>query len=179
MVQFRYNKHKGSPMSESLTIFTIGHSNHSSEDFLQLLRQHSIACLVDLRSQPYSRYNPQFNRETLAAVLHSAGIQYADFGTTLGGRPDDPTLYDPGSERPNYSRQRQTELYQSGLQRLLQQAATTKTAIMCSEGDPNDCHRTWLITPSLIDAGVIVQHILPDGQLVLGEKIYEQLGFGF
>jgi uncharacterized protein (DUF488 family) len=166
-------------MNENLTIFTIGHSNHSSEEFLQLLRQHSVACLVDVRSQPYSRYNPQFNRETLAATLRSAGIQYCDFGAALGGRPDDPTLYDAGSERPNYSRQRQAEQYLNGLQQLLQQAATAKTAIMCSEGDPNECHRTWLITPSLLDAGVTVQHILPDGQLVLGEKTYEQLGFGF
>jgi uncharacterized protein (DUF488 family) len=79
-------------MSDSLTIFTIGHSNHSSEEFLQLLQQHSVACLVDIRSQPYSRYNPQFNRETLAAALRSAGIRYSDFGATLGGRPDDPRL---------------------------------------------------------------------------------------
>jgi uncharacterized protein (DUF488 family) len=166
-------------MSKTSTIYTIGHSNHSDEQFVQLLQQHAIRCLVDVRSQPYSRYNPQFNRETLAASLRNAGIQYVDQGASLGGRPDQPDLYDPGSERPNYSRQRQTEVYQHGLDQLIEQAQTASTVIMCSEGDPNQCHRTWLITPSLIDAGFTVLHILPDGQLTVGEKTFEQLGFGF
>jgi uncharacterized protein (DUF488 family) len=166
-------------MSEQRTIFTVGHSNHTGEHFLELLRQHEVACLVDVRSQPYSRYNPQFNRETLAASLRSAGLQYVDLGASLGGRPDQADLYDPGEERPNYSRQRQTATYQLGLRQLIDLAQQAQTAIMCSEGDPNECHRTWLITPSLIDAGFTVLHILPDGELVIGEKGFEQLGFGF
>jgi len=157
-------------------IYTIGHSNHTSEKLLELLNQHAILCLVDVRSQPYSRYNPQFNRETLAAALHTAGIHYLDLGSTLGGRPDQKDLYDPGSEKPNYARQRQTAHYQQGLQQLTQQAQQTKTAIMCSEGNPHECHRgEWLITPDLMDAGLTVLHILPDGQLEVAEKIFEQL----
>lgn len=156
-------------------IFTIGHSNHSGDEFTALLLQHAIALLVDVRSQPFSRYNPQFNRETLATALRQEGIRYADLGKTLGGRPEQADLYDPGAERPNYSRQRQTALYQEGLAQLIQLAQQQKTAIMCSEGDPHDCHRHWLITPSLIDAGLTVHHILPDGQLLLGEKPIVQL----
>ena len=157
-------------------IYTIGHSNHTSEKFLELLNQHDIHCLVDVRSQPYSRYNPQFNRETLAAALGKVSISYIDLGSSLGGRPDQKVLYDPGSERPNYQRQRQTALYQHGLQQLTHRAQQTKTAILCSEGNPHECHRgEWLITPDLMDAGLTVLHILPDGQLEVAEKVFEQL----
>ncbi|MFN8486523.1 MAG: DUF488 domain-containing protein [Caldilineaceae bacterium] len=162
------------------TIYTVGHSNHTSEKFIALLKQHAVACLVDVRSQPYSRYNPHFNRETLAAALRVEGIQYIDMGSSLGGRPDQKDLYDPGQERPNYHRQRQTEQYQAGIAGLTKQAQQITTAIMCSEGNPHECHRgEWLITPDLIDAGFTVQHILPDGVLEMGEKVFEQLGFGF
>lgn len=165
---------------DTYTIYTIGHSNHTSEKFIALLKQHAIACLVDVRSQPYSRYNPHFNRETLAAALRAAGIQYVDRGASLGGRPDQKELYDPGSEHPNYQRQRQTTRYQEGIGGLTNQARHIKTAIMCSEGNPHECHRgEWLITPDLIDADFTVQHILPDGTLEIGKKSFEQLGFGY
>jgi len=166
-------------MNDTLIIYTIGHGNHSSEKFVELLVQHVITCLVDVRSQPYSRYNPHFNRETLAATVRKVGIHYVDMGSTLGGRPDQQDLYDPGEERPNYSRQRQTELYQQGLRQLIRQAQQTKTAIMCSEGNPHECHRQWLITPDLIDKNFTVLHIHTDGEIKLAEKTLEQLGFGF
>ena len=169
-------------MNDTLVIYTIGHSNHSSEKFVELLVQHAITCLVDVRSQPYSRYNPHFNRETLAATVRKVGIHYVDMGSTLGGRPDQQDLYDPGKELPNYSRQRQTELYQQGLRQLTQQAQQTKTVIMCSEGDPHACHRQWLITDDLIDENFTVLHIHPDGRIEIAKKdeeILEQLGFRF
>jgi hypothetical protein len=96
-------------------------------------------------------------------------------GESLGGRPKQSDLYDPGQERPNYSRQRQTPLYQQGLAQLAVQAREELTAIMCSEGDPDSCHRALLITPSLLDADFAVQHILPDGTLRPGEKPMDQL----
>ena len=161
------------------TIYTIGHSNHTSEKFVALLVQHGIACLADVRSQPYSRYNPQFNREALKHAVEAAGIRYAFFGESLGGRPDDPSLYDEGKERPTYSRQRETPLYRDGVARLAALAAEVTTAMMCSEGDPESCHRTLLITPSLLDLGLDVQHIYPDGHLEKAEPPLEQLGFGF
>jgi uncharacterized protein (DUF488 family) len=159
----------------STTILTVGHSTHPIEIFLDLLTRHGIECLVDVRSQPYSRWNPQFNRELLAASLTETGLRYVDLGKSLGGRPDQADLYDAGNERPNYSRQRQTPLYQQGLADLEAQAQSARTAIMCSEGDPEVCHRTNLITPSLIDHGFEVQHILPDGSLRLAEKPMDQL----
>jgi uncharacterized protein (DUF488 family) len=159
--------------------YTIGHSNHSSEEFLALLSQHRVQCLVDVRSQPYSRYNPQFNREALSQSLTDAHIRYVYLGESLGGRPEQSDLYDPGSERPNYDRQRETPLYRQGLQRLMEIGRATPTAYMCSEGDPEQCHRTRLITWSLLDLGYTVIDILPDGSAAQAERPAEQLGFGF
>jgi uncharacterized protein (DUF488 family) len=163
----------------TLTIYTIGHSNHTSEIFRTLLVDHGIQCLVDVRSQPYSRYNPQFNRDALAKMLTDAHIRYVFLGDSLGGRPEQADLYDTGSERPNYERQRQTSLYQQGLHQLIDISKQTATAFMCSEGDPEMCHRTLLITPSLLDLGIDVQHILPDGVVVRAELPMQQLGFSF
>jgi uncharacterized protein (DUF488 family) len=166
-------------METAQMIYTIGHSNHASEKLIELLQKQSITCLVDVRSQPYSRYNPQFNREPLATALQKACIRYLSMGASLGGRPEQKDLYDAGQERPNYSRQRQTQLYQQGLQQLVKVAQLERIAIMCSEGNPHECHRQWLITPDLLDAGLTVLHILPEGQIEIAEKTFEQLGFGF
>lgn len=162
-----------------ITLYTVGHSNHSAEEFLQLLALHNIELLADVRSQPFSRYNPQFNRESLSASLKQAGLAYAFLGESLGGRPDQADLYDPGQERPNYERQRQTPLYRQGIARLIEIAASRRTAIMCSEGDPEHCHRTLLILPSLLDADVSVFDIHPDGHLEEAQPPMNQLGFGF
>ena len=161
-----------------ITLYTIGHSNHTADAFVALLQSQGITQLADVRSQPFSRYNPQFNKDALASALKLAGITYIFMGDTLGGRPDQADLYDPGHERPNYGRQRQTPLYQQGISRLLE-LASTPTAMMCSEGDPLDCHRTLLIVPSLLERDVTVLHIYPDGHLEIAEMPMEQLGFGF
>jgi uncharacterized protein (DUF488 family) len=86
-------------MPQGLVIYTIGHSDHSTGALLDLLRRNGITLVVDVRSQPYSRWTPHFNRETLAHDLKKAGFAYRFMGDALGGRPDDPTLYDPGEER--------------------------------------------------------------------------------
>ena len=166
-------------MSVPLQIFTVGHSNHSIEEFVALLLTHGVQMLVDVRSQPYSRYSPHFNREALAAALTASGIRYHFMGDSLGGRPQQADLYDPGEERPNYARQRATPLYQEGVRQLLEVAGRQPTAIMCSEGDPAHCHRSLLIGPSLFALDVIVLDIYPDGQVKVAEPPVEQLGFGF
>lgn len=166
-------------MSSPLRIFTIGHSNHTIEAFVALLLGQGVQLLVDVRSQPYSRYSPHFNRDALAAALAAAGIHYRFLGDSLGGRPQQADLYDPGEERPNYARQRATPLYQAGVSSLLECAAHQPTAIMCSEGDPAHCHRSLLIGPSLFANNVVVLDIFPDGQVKAAEPPIEQLGFGF
>jgi uncharacterized protein (DUF488 family) len=160
---------------KDLPIYTIGHSDHATAAFVGLLRRHGITLLVDVRSQPYSRWAHQFNRETLARNLQEAGIVYQFMGDALGGRPADPALYDPGEERPDYERMAQTSAYQAGVDRLLELAQTERVALMCSEGDPRRCHRHLLITQTLLDRGVRVLHIQPDGTTTAGERIPRQL----
>ncbi len=162
-------------MPEDLLIHTIGHSDHDMVAFVDLLRCHGITLVVDVRSQPYSRWTPQFNRETLARDLDDAGIAYQFMGDALGGRPADPDLYDPGQERPDYQRVEQTDVYQAGIDRLLELARTERVAVMCSEGDHRRCHRHLLITQTLLGRGVRVLHVQPDGRTVEAQPEPQQL----
>jgi uncharacterized protein (DUF488 family) len=149
------------------TIYTIGHSNHQLDDLLALLRRHGIELLVDVRSSPYSRYVPQANRETLAHFLEAAGIAYRWMGDRLGGKP--------GGQVADYDELRAGPGFQQGIADLLALADRQRTAIMCSEGDHRQCHRYKLITPVLVDQGVHVLHIQPDGSLVDEDQGARQL----
>ena len=162
-------------MSDDLLIHTIGHSDHPTAVFVELLRGHGITLLVDVRSQPYSRWAHQFNRETLARDLQDAGIGYRFMGDALGGRPADPDVYDPGVERPDYGRVERTATYQAGIDRLLGLARAERVTVMCSEGDHRHCHRHMLITQTLLGRGVRVLHVQPDGTTVEGEPAVQQL----
>ena len=161
-------------MSED-AIYTIGHSDHTLEAFVGLLRRHGITLVVDVRSQPYSRWAHQFNRETLVQELVNAGLAYQFMGDSLGGRPADPTLYDAGEERPDYERMEQTPVYRAGIDQLRSLIPTKRVAVMCSEGDHRLCHRHVLITQTLLDHGVQVLHIQPDGTTANGDRIPKQL----
>ena len=96
-------------------------------------------------------------------------------GDTLGGRPEDPSLYDPGQERPAYARVEQTPRYQAAIDQLITLAQAEPVVVMCSEGDHRQCHRHMLITQTLLDRDVQVRHIQPDGTIVPGERIPKQL----
>ena len=162
-------------MPKDLLIHTIGHSDHTTAAFVDLLRDHGITLVVDVRSQPYSRWASQFNRETLAHDLEDAGIAYRFLGDALGGRPADPALYDPGQERPDYQRVQQMPAYQAGIERLLELARADRVALMCGEGDHRQCHRHLLVTQTLLGRGVRVLHIQPDGRTIEGEPVARQL----
>jgi uncharacterized protein (DUF488 family) len=159
------------------TIYTIGHSDHETETFIALLVRHDITTLVDVRSQPYSRWVPQANRETLARALQAAGLTYRFMGDSLGGRPDDPALYDGGPEAgpPDYERVAATPHFQEGIRELLRLARSATVAIMCSEGDYHRCHRHLLITPELLARDARVLHIQPDGETVEAKPEPKQL----
>ena len=162
-------------MPKDSLIYTIGHSDHDTAAFINLLRQHTITLVADVRSQPYSRWTHQFNREIIARDLEEAGIAYRFMGDALGGRPSDPALYDPGQERPDYGRVEQTDAYQTGIGQLIELTRTARVAVMCSEGDHRRCHRHLLITQTLLARGVRVLHIQPDGATIEGEPIAHQL----
>jgi len=144
-------------------IFTVGHSNVEADRFLALLRQHAIRLVVDVRSVPYSRFNPQFNREILRSTLRAAGITYSYGGAELGGRPDDPSCYEDGEVR--YELIAGQVWYQEAIGRLLETAAQWRCAVLCAEEDPLKCHRHHLITQTLLERGAAVWHIRSDGRL--------------
>ena len=145
-------------------IFTIGHSNHSLEGFLALLSQHRVTAVADVRSAPRSRFNPHFNRNTLSAALEARGIRYVYLGGELGGRPDDPALYDEDG-RIRYERIAQTSGFRDAVARVAGGAANHRIALMCAEKEPLDCHRTHLVARALDAEGVAVAHILADGEI--------------
>ena len=151
-------------MNESArTVFTIGHSTHTFETFVSLLRSNAVTALADVRSAPFSRFNPQFNRDALEAGLKAQGIRYVFLGRELGARSDDPTCYENG--RVQYQRLAQTALFQSGLERVMQGALKHQVALVCAEKEPLECHRTLLVARALVERGVDVAHILSDGRL--------------
>ena len=145
-------------------IFTIGHSNHSLEGFLALLSKHGITALADVRSAPWSRIHPHFNRDALAAALEARRIRYVYLGRALGGRPADPALYDDGGH-VRYERIARTRGFRDGVARVVGGAAAYRIALMCAEKEPLECHRTHLVARALHAEGVEVAHVLADGGL--------------
>jgi len=164
------NRHEPEPPP---TVFTIGHSNHPLETFLELLHRHGIALLADVRSSPYSRYTPYFNKESLQATLPEHGIEYCFLGDVLGGRPHDETCYDADGF-VLYDRVAQSSLFVDGIARLFERATRRRTALMCSEEDPNQCHRRLLITRVLCGDNAVVMHIRGDGTTISEEELADQ-----
>jgi uncharacterized protein (DUF488 family) len=148
--------------NDSSGLFSVGHSNHEMGRFLELLRQAGIAVVADVRSSPFSRRLPQFNRPQLEADLRRAGIAYVFLGDQLGGRPRSTDLYD-AEGRVDYEAVRRTAAFQQGLARLIRGADRHTVAMMCSEADPLDCHRGLMIAPALVERGLAPQHLRKDG----------------
>ena len=144
-------------------VYTIGHSNGTVERLVGLLRLHAITAVADVRSRPYSRFNPQFNREALASELKNSGLEYVFLGQELGARSEDPACYREG--RAQYLLIAQTSAFERGIQRLLAGMERFQVALMCAEKEPLVCHRAILIGRSLQERGVQVRHILEDGSV--------------
>ncbi|GAB4335922.1 MAG: hypothetical protein Kow0089_05900 [Desulfobulbaceae bacterium] len=144
-------------------IYTIGHSNHPIDKFIGLLKQHGITAVADVRSAPYSRFNPQFNKEDLTASLQKAGIAYVFLGKELGARPNDPSCYENG--QADFVRMAERDEFKRGLDRVISGSEKYRVALMCAEKEPLDCHRTILVCRNLKTLGVNIKHILPNGSL--------------
>lgn len=142
-------------------IYSIGHSTHDFGYFARLLTSHGITAVADVRSAPFSRFNPQFNRDSLIDGLRSIGVRYVFLGKELGARSEDPSCYEHG--RVQYRRLAATAGFRSGIQRLMRGASEQKIALMCAEKEPLDCHRTILVAHELSALGVGVRNILGDG----------------
>ena len=161
-------------MIQGRMIYTIGHSNHPIERFIALLQQHGVDAVADVRSIPYSRFNPQFRKEKLQAALGEAGMRYVFLGDELGARTQDPSCYDE-TGRVSYTKLAATDLFRRGIERLQAGMQTHRIAIMCAEREPLDCHRTILVSRELERAGMSVTHILSEGTLETHRHAMERL----
>jgi uncharacterized protein (DUF488 family) len=144
-------------------LYTIGHSNHKIEDFLSLLKMHSINCIVDVRSTPYSHYNTQFNRESLVKELLNVNIEYIYLGNQLGARASGTHCYNSNSV--NFEYLAKTDQFHIGLESLKDISSKYQSALMCAEKDPIECHRFILICRNLKNSGFHIKHILSDGSI--------------
>ncbi|MGK2934655.1 MAG: DUF488 domain-containing protein [Gemmatimonadaceae bacterium] len=144
-------------------VYTIGHSTHSIAKLIELVTARGVTTVADVRSQPYSRFSPQFNREDLKASLKTAGISYAFLGRELGARPEDGSCYINGAVQ--YDLLASTNSFQEGLRRVTEGARSHTIALMCAEKDPLSCHRAILVCRHLSERGIAIQHILEDGRV--------------
>ena len=166
-----------------MQLYTIGHSAHKIEKFIELLNAFQIEQLIDVRSAPASRWHPQYNKHALQKVMLENHISYWFAGQQLGGRPQDPTCYDPealvkqNGQHPqaNFSEIMQRSWFIEGINTLVKQIQNQKTAILCSEEDPWRCHRHGLIESYMRAAypHIEVQHIRGNGTLESAQEIFE------
>ncbi|MGD8339655.1 MAG: DUF488 domain-containing protein [Gammaproteobacteria bacterium] len=154
-------------------MFTIGHSTHPIDEFIALLEQHAITCVCDVRSAPYSRRNPQFNRETLKDTLQAHGIAYVWLGKELGARTEHADCYVDG--KVSFERLARAPSFRHGIERLIEGDKRFTIALMCAEKEPLDCHRTILVARQVEKAGIPIEHILFDGETEAHRQTIDRL----
>lgn len=160
-------------MSDKI-VFTVGHSTHDIKYFIELLNKYSVNCLIDVRSSPYSRIAPQFNKDALNSILKSNKILYAHFEKEFGARHTKPSLLDDG--KVDFDKVRDTVEFKQGVQRLEKSLELEyRVALMCAEANPFDCHRFSMISYQLVKEGFQVRHILQNGELVDNSELEEWL----
>lgn len=151
---------------QTITVFTVGHSTHDLDAFIEMMRAHGIAIIADIRTVPRSRHNPQFNRESLPDSLAAAGIGYRhlpDLGGLRRQRVDSPNTAWRHASFRGFADYMQTEEFRRGLDRLIYLAGEKPVAIMCAEAVPWRCHRS-LIADALVARGLHVCHIMGRGE---------------
>lgn len=157
-------------MASKATIWTIGHSSHTFDRLLGLLASEQIEFLVDVRSYPYSRFAPHFNREELAGSLDANAVRYLFLGEELGGRPSKPEHYD-SEGHALYEEMAREPIFEAAISRLIDGAEGNRIALMCSEGKPEECHRRLLVGKVLAERGLTLRHVLPDGSVFEEEEV--------
>ena len=159
---------------EKKQIFTIGHSNHEIDFFLELLQTYSINCIVDVRSVPASSYNPQYNQKPLSAFLNLHNINYLHFGEEFGARIDDADYWDEEGT-VDFKNWQKSRPFQDGIERVdIGTEKGFRIALMCSEGNPLECHRFSMISGYLEENGMEVQHILKDKSTISNQELEEK-----
>jgi uncharacterized protein (DUF488 family) len=158
-------------------LYTIGYGARTLDEFLAVLQAHRIAYVIDVRTAPYSKFKLEFNKELLQYHLERAGLRYVFMGDALGGQPKDPACHTDG--KVDYDKVRAQPFFQAGLERLRKAAQQPhRVALMCSEGRPEQCHRSKLIGEALAALGVAVSHIDEDGKVLTQTEVIDRLTHG-
>jgi uncharacterized protein (DUF488 family) len=155
-------------------LFSIGHSNHSIERFLELARGAGITAIADVRSTPASRRYPWFSQARLAPRLAAEGIAYVPLGEALGGRPRDPRLYREDGVA-DYAAMARADEFRAGLDRIGEGARRYRVCLMCAEREPLDCHRCLLVTRALAERGFAIGHVLANATIEPHGRTEERL----
>lgn len=163
--------------TKTTPIYLIGYGARSLDSFLSVLKAQGIAYLVDVRSRPYSRFKPEFSKDALETALKKAEVRYVFMGENLGGQPTDPDCYVDG--KVSYDRCKEKTFYLEGIERLRRAwEQQLPLALMCSEGKPEQCHRSKLIAPSLIELNIEVIHIDESDQLISQAEVMDRITGG-
>jgi uncharacterized protein (DUF488 family) len=166
-----------SPGYATSPLFTIGYGARTLEQFLAALQLNRIEYLIDVRTAPYSKFKPEFSRELLQHHVERAGLHYLFMGDLLGGQPKDPSCHTEG--KIDYDKVRIQPFFQSGIDRLRKAfEQQRRVALMCSEGKPEQCHRSKLIGEALDAVAVPICHIDEDGRLLTQREVIERLTKG-
>jgi uncharacterized protein (DUF488 family) len=154
-------------------LYTVGHSNHPIEKFIELLRVNKITAIGDVRSHPYSRYLPQYSQDALKGFLKQNGIAYTFLGKEFGARSEEPSCYKDG--KVQYERLAALPIFAEGVKRVLEGMKRYHIAFMCAEKDPLSCHRALLVSRHFFERGILVSHIHADASLESHEGLESRL----
>ena len=158
-------------------IYTIGYGARQVDELLAVLQAHQIQYLLDVRTSPYSSYKPEFSKNALQTFLEANEIRYLFMGESLGGQPDDPACYTDG--KVDYDRLARQPSYLAGIERLHKASSQGQRAVlMCSEGKPENCHRSKLIGQTLTSQGLEVLHIDEQDALISQKEVLLRLTGG-
>lgn len=156
-------------------LYTVGHTNHSHEVFLDLLKKYNIDYVLDVRSTPFSQFTSQFNKDVIDKFLKKNNIAYKHMGKFFGARPEDKKLYTTAGYL-DFEKARQSDNFVKGLDNVvLGLDRGFNIALMCTEKDPFDCHRAIMVARGFDLKGIEVQHILPDGTVITQKQLDTRL----
>lgn len=154
-------------------LFTVGHSTHNIEIFLEFLTRNGVTAIGDVRSRPYSRFSPQFSRETLKKSLRQANLAYTFLGKEFGARSDNPACYKAG--KVQYELLAKQEVFAEGVSRVIEGVKRYTIALMCAEKDPIECHRALLVARYFHQNGIPIAHIHADGSIEPHDRFESRL----
>ncbi|MCL2116734.1 MAG: DUF488 domain-containing protein [Methanobrevibacter sp.] len=156
------------------TIYTIGHSSHKIDYFIKLLKKFDINLVLDVRSTPYSKYAPQFNKELFEKELETNGINYNFVGHTFGARQKDSNLYSEDGIL-DFDKVKESNKFKIGITKVINNVNIANIVLMCSEKEPIDCHRSILISNVFSKRNISIKHILANGEIETQRSLENRL----